>query len=726
MTKTWLGCGLFMTVVAAGCSGASPPMVGPAGDGGDAIVTPLCNGTSMTGTAGFSGNGGPNVGGGFSEFPPNFGTTVTQSVAPPAISGGTLRILADGKTAIAADPDRDRVYVVDLPSRTVSFSVALAPGDEPGRVVTDAAGRAHVALRHGGALVTIDPATGAIAARRNVCASPRGLAYDPANDVVHVACSDGQLVSFPAAGGSAIRTLQLPRDLRDVAVDGPHLRISRFRSADVLTVEADGTVSDEIVMPGFRAEAARGGELYTAAVAYKMEEMPNGGGVMVLHQRGLTDPVQPVAGGYGGPDTCGAIVHPAVSSVSTNGSVKSGPAIAGMVLAVDMAISHDGKRIAFVSAGNATNMVPGDVGPDLPRVFATSVDAVTDDTVGCMPDGTHAPCPGGFGSSGLGMTGGGGRSSTPPPPAPDPDTGTAGSGGATGMGTGSGGTTGTGTGTGSGFAGDVGTTNNPPTAVVCGGMPDPSVPNVVAMQPTAVAFDGSDNIVVQSREPALLVLKGGVTITLSTVSRSDTGHSVFHANSGGFLACASCHAEGNDDGRIWNFTCEGKRRTQSLQTGLAGTEPFHWSGDETNFAKLMTDVFVGRMSGPMLGPDQETALFSWIDAQPRPARTAAPDPDAVARGDALFHDTTHAACSSCHAGAKFTNAQTVDVGTGGAFQVPSLVGIGTRGPFMHNGCAQTLADRFSDASCGGGDHHGVTSTMSASQISDLIAYLNTI
>ena len=96
----------------------------------------------------------------------------------------------------------------------------------------------------------------------------------------------------------------------------------------------------------------------------------------------------------------------------------------------------------------------------------------------------------------------------------------------------------------------------------------------------------------------MLVLTGGATIPLSDVTRNDTGHLVFHANSSGSIACASCHAEGDDDGRVWDFDCFGARRTQSLQVGLRGTEPFHWSGDEANLFRLMTDVFVGRMSGP--------------------------------------------------------------------------------------------------------------------------------
>jgi mono/diheme cytochrome c family protein len=396
---------------------------------------------------------------------------------------------------------------------------------------------------------------------------------------------------------------------------------------------------------------------------------------MVLHQRGVEEEVQPVVGGYGGPDTCGSIVHPTVTMVSSNGQVKSGPALAGMVLTVDMAISPDSKRVAIVGAGNSTNMIPGDSQPDLPQVFVTDTNSVTDDTVGCQPDGTHGPCGPGFA---------GGR---PLPP---------------------------------GTSGAAGTGGSVPTC----GVPDPNVPQVVG-QPIAVAFAGDGSVVVQSREPAMLSLRDGSHITLSTVSRSDTGHLIFHSNAGGFLACASCHAEGNDDGRTWNFTCQGARRTQSLQAGgLRGTAPFHWDGAETDMGRLMTDVFVGRMSGPTLANDQIDVLMNWVDAQPRVPRAAPADAAAVDRGRALFNDATRAACATCHAGTAFTNNATVDVGTGRAFQVPSLVGIGSRGPYMHNGVAKTLADRFNPVY--GGNNHGNTAGLSAGEISDLIAYMNSI
>jgi hypothetical protein len=43
---------------------------------------------------------------------------------------------------------------------------------------------------------------------------------------------------------------------------------------------------------------------------------------------------------------------------------------------------------------------------------------------------------------------------------------------------------------------------------------------------------------------------------------------------------------------------------------------------------------------------------------------------------------------------------------------------------MHDGCAPTLADRF--GACGGGDRHGHTSQLTADQVADLVAYLDSL
>ncbi|HEY8926347.1 MAG TPA: c-type cytochrome, partial [Polyangia bacterium] len=640
--------------------------------------------------AGLSSSSGGAIGFFGGAAPLQLGATVTPADPPPVVSGGTLRVLRDGHTAVASDPDRDQISVVDLTAGKVSATIALMKGDEPGRIVEDGAGRVHVSLRGAGAILTLDPGAGTVLGRRSVCSAPRGIAYDAKSDQLHVACSGGELVTLPSASGAATRTLKLDRDLRDVVVDGDQLLVSRFRSAQILTVDADGKVTQRLTPAPLRSPEVHFGQLFSAAVAWRMVEMP-GGGAAVMHQRGMDDQVETRPGGYGNANPCDSIVHSAVTVVKGGEASESTPAIAGMVLPTDMAISPDGKRVALIATGNATNAQTPGGDPELPRVFVTDLDSLVDRTVGCRSDGRHGPClPSLFGGTG-GVVGTGGSTFS-------------GSGGSFGTG----GTTGTG-----GARGDACDSTRP-----AGGVP------VVSGEPTAVAFDGAGAVVVQTREPAALFLASGATVSLSSQSRADTGHTVFHGNAGGFVACASCHPEGSDDGRVWSFSCEGTRRTQSLAAPLAGTEPFHWGGDMKTFSQIMSNVFVGRMSGPKLTPEQIDATFTWIDRHPRQAATPASDPAAAERGRALFQDPK-LACASCHTGPSLTNNMTTDVGTGGLFQVPSLRGVGARAPFMHTGCAKTLADRFNPA-CGGGDKHGVTSGLTSAQIADLVAYMETL
>src|SRR5687767_2463504 len=78
---------------------------------------------------------------------PTFTQIRSMEHAPPPIAGGTLTIAEDGRTAIASDPDRDRIYVVDIPSRTIKYDIKLATDAEPGRVAVDGSSKAYVALR---------------------------------------------------------------------------------------------------------------------------------------------------------------------------------------------------------------------------------------------------------------------------------------------------------------------------------------------------------------------------------------------------------------------------------------------------------------------------------------------------------------------------------------------------------------------------------------------------
>ena len=137
----------------------------------------------------------------------------------------------------------------------------------------------------------------------------------------------------------------------------------------------------------------------------------------------------------------------------------------------------------------------------------------------------------------------------------------------------------------------------------------------------AVGFDGLNRIVVQTREPATIQLpEAGVTISLSEVSRADIGHEIFHADTGNGIACASCHMEGQEDGRTWNFDTEGPRRTMNVAGGISGRAPYHWDGDLTSFSDLVTTVYNQRMGGPDLATEPGFGHPVVDERHPAPAR----------------------------------------------------------------------------------------------------------
>lgn len=604
---------------------------------------------------------------GFFPFPgppPGLGEVVTPERRPPPISGGTLTLTPDGAMAIAADPDRDQVHVVTLADKSVT-SLAFPTGSEPGRSVVDADGRAHVVLRSSGELATIDLATKAVVSRTSVCALPRGVAFDAEASAVLVACADGDLVTLDPANHTELRRVFVDRDLRDVVVrkDGQVL-VSRYRSAELLKLDAKGAITSRIKPLSHKQERFDIGDL--------LRSDPNGGPVDVSSRQVTMSPAlawRTLANANGHVLT--------LHQRSQDDEIVAGPggygggceSITQPTLTI---LDGDTPSAPQASLGDATLAVDFDLSPD--GLF-----------IAVAASGNHLQ-----GSGTLVLY----------------DTG-----------------------------------------FVLTGSVELVLPCDFSrfmegfdFQATSVKFGADGKLYVQSREPGLLLvfelkytrenntvlLEGMVqveVIKLDDSSVKDTGHDLFHGNVGSGLSCASCHGEALDDGHVWTFKGFGPRRTQNMRGGLLGTEPFHWEGDMPTFQHLVDEVMTKRMGGFQVEPRYADALATWIDAQPalklRPQAS-----DAIARGERLFEDK-QVGCATCHSGKAFTNNQSFDVGTGGTFQVPSLKGVALRTPLMHDGCAETLADRFVPA-CGGGDKHGKTSHLSKAQIDDLIAYLESL
>lgn len=247
----------------------------------------------------------------------------------------------------------------------------------------------------------------------------------------------------------------------------------------------------------------------------------------------------------------------------------------------------------------------------------------------------------------------------------------------------------------------------------------------VAGRVVAVAYASDGSLLAQTRSPlGLVVSSAGVTrdLQLPGALARDSGLDVFHSAAAAHLACASCHPEGGDDGRVWLFDdAAHPRRTIPLRGGIVSTTPLDWDGRYASFDTLLGDVLDHQLGAGRLAPSDAWATSRWVDAiAPLPVRTI-DDAAAVARGQLLF-ESARLACATCHAGPALSDESSRDLGTGGTFQVPSLRGVGYRAPYFHDGCATTLDEAL--RVCGGAVH--ATSGASSAERADLVAYLATL
>jgi len=293
--------------------------------------------------------------------PPSSGPSRASPFQPlPAISGGTLLVTRDGLHAVAADAARDGVWVVDLAQWAVRGQVSLEPGEEPGRLVEGEAGQVYALTRRGGELLQVDVEQVRLMERRRVCSAPRGLAYEMAGKLLHVACGGGELVTLPAGGGGPVRVLRLRPGLRDVVPEGEGLWISSFQSAEVMRMSSSGILLSRFLPPAMSTGGSA--EAMEPAVGWRLVADP-AGGVALLHQLAFSGEVrltqQPQARPpYAGPSStpegqCGqGLVHGAITTLGPSGAQARDWQVALGVLPGDVAFSGSGSHLAAVSSGS--------------------------------------------------------------------------------------------------------------------------------------------------------------------------------------------------------------------------------------------------------------------------------------------------------------------------------------------------------------------------------------
>ncbi len=289
------------------------------------------------------------------------------------------------------------------------------------------------------------------------------------------------------------------------------------------------------------------------------------------------------------------------------------------------------------------------------------------------------------------------------------------------------------------------------------------------MDRTVSVFDGQDMITTGAN--ILDELTTVSTVSSETLSATVLkGKQIFYdaadirMGTDGYVSCATCHIDGTQDGRTWDFTDrnEGLRNTISL-VGRAGTAHgrVHWSANfdeiqdfendmrahfqgtgfmsDSDFNKGTTALTLGdTKAGKSADLDALTAYIESLNSfDPSPYRNANGTlTTAAVAGKSLFEDLK---CTSCHGGENFTDSDAGrlhDVGTMDAqsgrrlgktllgLDVPTLRDAWATAPYLHNGEAATIMDvltTFND-----NDAHGATSTLSTTQLAQLEAYIKQI
>jgi YVTN family beta-propeller protein len=169
-----------------------------------------------------------------------------------------------------------------------------------------------------------------------------------------------------------------------------------------------------------------------------------------------------------------------------------------------------------------------------------------------------------------------------------------------------------------------------------------------------------------------------------------------------WYSCHSCHTDGHTNGDTFDTFNDGRygnpKKVLSLR-GVAQTGPWTWHGWQTDLRESVHNSLTKSMQGPEPAAEDLDALMAYLGTLDfPPPRHRAPDGSltpAAKRGEAVF---TAKGCANCHAPPTFTTPRAFVVGLESpddvykGFNPPSLRGVGSRAPYLHDARAATLEE----------------------------------
>ena len=216
-----------------------------------------------------------------------------------------------------------------------------------------------------------------------------------------------------------------------------------------------------------------------------------------------------------------------------------------------------------------------------------------------------------------------------------------------------------------------------------------------------------------------------------------------------WIACATCHFEGGNDGASWFFP-DGKRNTPSLFNSIQ-TAPFHWNGDLDEIQDVeftIQDLMAGHgLSGgqPNCTPncsldksnagrsDDLDALAIYVNSLQFPIAftqmSALANFSAYTSGKAIF-ESEETECITCHTPPNYTDNKNhlSDLSNPGGLKrvlnTPSLLGLRDSAPYLHDGSAKTLSEVLQLSAQT--QNHGKIKHLTNKQSDDLLIFLENI
>lgn len=245
----------------------------------------------------------------------------------------------------------------------------------------------------------------------------------------------------------------------------------------------------------------------------------------------------------------------------------------------------------------------------------------------------------------------------------------------------------------------------------------------------------------------LLVIAALVASPLPALAQAnpaliEKGRALFNdgsLSSSGQVSCATCHPmNGHTDNKTYvglDVVPDGDPRGRSTPTMWgAGTRQAEWSwaGNIPAIETNIRGIIVNRMKGAEPSKETLEALAAYVKSLPNgpapflnadgtPRNTAQAD---VKRGYELF--AGKAGCMTCHVPASYDKKGPEDVGSGGAFKVPSLRNVSKTGPYFHDGRFKTLEETVTFMWDFYKKKSDSTDTLSDADKRDLVAFLRAL